>query len=72
MEHIDKCKGCFGLIDCRVRRNSIEYPTDKYYQNKVNICPCTVCLVKLMCTFQPCLEYIDWRKEYEKHLRETS
>ena len=44
------CKGCYREYHCMVLHFMINY-------QKVGICPCSACLVKVVCKHNPCEDF---------------
>jgi len=59
---IEDCKGCFSCGMESIKRNKANF-------EKVPMCPCASCLVKMVCE-DVCPTYSAYIKKYEKMLKE--
>ncbi len=60
----DKCQGCSDH-----EKGRCSYRAD----NEDGTCPCVICIIKVMCTNNPCDDWLNWshkKENVEKNLYE--
>ncbi len=56
----EHCEGCSAYLKDFDSNHCAQYNTD-------GSCPCTECIIKIMCTSALCEKYLEWDKEaYEE------
>ena len=63
---MEQCEGCYTFIKAKDLGKIIESYCRLYYMVKNNFlktCPCSLCLVKMICK-DGCKDYLDTEKQY--------